>query len=208
MDTELLSCRRITVGLVYPPFALEHAQVNKIYAEVTEKYPYQQMQHLPDGGRMSNPTGDFFIQTARLQVNENIDYFHAAKDKGMDLLRIAQNRLNIPQFSNFGVKLTAVLPIKEGDAAGALESTIFKNVRKTLDKLGNDRKGTGMRVVVHREGIHEIKIEPLFSDLSQIYIDLDVQYHQPFTDIESIEPKITAAYDFLFEEIRSFIEDL
>jgi len=208
MNTELLTCRRLTVGIVFPAFPLEHAQVNRIYADVTERFPYQQMQHLPDGGRMSNATGDFFIQTTRMQVNENIDYFHATKDKTIDLFNIAQTRMNVPQFTNFGVKLTASLPAEGKDAAAAVERGIFKSVRSSLDKLSTDRKGIGMRVVIHKEGIHEIKIEPLFSDMTQIYIDLDVQYPQPFTEIKSIEPKLAAAYDFLFGEIRSFIEDI
>jgi len=157
---------------------------------------------------MSNATGDFFIQTTRMQVNENIDYFHATKDKTIDLFNIAQTRMNVPQFTNFGVKLTASLPAEGKDAAAAVERGIFKSVRSSLDKLSTDRKGIGMRVVIHKEGIHEIKIEPLFSDMTQIYIDLDVQYPQPFTEIKSIEPKLAAAYDFLFGEIRSFIEDI
>lgn len=208
MNTELLACRRLTVGIVFPAFTLEHAHVNRIYADVTERFPYQQMQHLPDGGRMSNQAGDFFIQTTRMQVNENIDYFHSTKDKTLELFNIAQTRMNVPQFTNFGVKLTAVLPVEGKDAAAAIERSVFKSVRESLDKLGTDRKGVGIRIIIHKEGIHEIKIEPLFSDMSQIYIDLDIQYPQPFSDINSIEPKLGAAYDFLFGEIRSFIEDI
>lgn len=208
MDTEQLSCRRLTVGMVFPPYVLEHAQVNKIYAEISERYPYQQLQHLPDGARMSNQGGDCFIQTTRLQVNESIDYFHSTKDKALDLFNIAQNRLNIPLFSNFGIKITAGVPVESRDAAAALESTAFASIKKNLEKLGGDRKGTGMRIVVHREGIHEIKIEPLFSDISQIYIELDVQYPQPFSDINSTGPKMTAAYDYLFGDIRDFLESL
>jgi len=208
MNTELLSCRRLTVGIVFPAYTLEHVQVNRIYADITERFPYQQMQHLPDGGRMSNPNGDFFIQTTRLQVNENIDYFHSTKDKAIDLFGIAQSRLKIPQFTNFGIKLTAALPVENKDAASTLEQSAFASIKSALDLLSPERKGTGLRVVIHKEGIHEVKIEPLFSDISQIYIDLDVQYPQPFTDINSIGPKMGAAYDYLFGEIRAFLEAL
>src|ERR1035437_6574744 len=105
MRTELLTCRRMTVGVVYAPFQLQQ-QVNHIYAEITERYPFQTMQHLPDGARMANPTGDFFIQTTRMQINDNVDYFQSSKERAIDLFRLAQNRLHIPQFMTFGIKLT------------------------------------------------------------------------------------------------------
>lgn len=208
MNTELLACKRLTVGVVYPAYALEHAQVNRIYAEITERYPYQQMQHLPDGGRMSNPGADFLIQTTRMQANESIDYFHSTKDKILDVMSITQAKLQIPQFSNFGIKLTSFMPVDSGNAAVALESTALQSIYSNLDKLGEGRKGTGLRIIIHKEGIYEIKIEPLFSDLSQLYIELDVQYPQPFEKLETMSSKMDTAYEYVYGELRSFLQSL
>lgn len=209
MKTELLTCRRLTAGVVYPPYQLQQQQVNRIYADITEKYPYQTLQHLPDGARMANPAGDFFIQTTRMQVNENVDYFQAAKEKVIDLFGMAQARLNVPQFMTFGVKLTAFLPMEEGsDASALIEDSVLKSVKDKLEILGPGRKGVGLRFVLHQDGVHELKIEPFFSDTSQLYAELDVQHPTPFADIGSVEPRMDAAYDYLFREVQGFLETL
>jgi hypothetical protein len=208
MKTELLACRRLTAGVVYPPYQLQQQQVNRIYADVTERYPFQTLQHLPDGARMANPTGDFFIQTTRMQVNDNVDYFQSSKERAIDLFRMAQERLNIPQFVTFGVKLTAFLPIEGANAAQIIENTALASIKDNTEILGPGRKGVGLRFVLHQDGVHELKIEPFFNDLSQLYIELDVQHPTPFNDLGVVEPKMDAAYDYLFREVQGFLETL
>lgn len=195
--------------MVYPPYQLQQQQVNRIYADITERYPYQTLQHLPDGARMANPAGDFFIQTTRLQVNENVDYFQASKEKALDLFQLAQAKLEIPQFLTFGVKLTAFLPMEQGaNSAVALENAALSSIKDTMDILGPGRRGVGLRFVLHQDGVHELKIEPFFSDPTQLYVELDVQHPNPFTDLNVIEPKMDAAYDYLFREVQGFLESL
>lgn len=209
MNVELLTCRRMTAGVLFPPFQLQPPQVNHIYAEITERYPFQTLQHLPDGARMANPNADFFIQTARMQVNDNVDYFQSSKEKAIDLFRLAQGRLNIPQFTTFGIKLTAFLPLENGpNSAKLIEESALASVRDNIDLLGPGRQGVGLRFVLHQNGVHELKIEPFFSDLTQLYVELDVQHPTPFTDILSVEPKMDAAYDYLFREVKGFLETL
>jgi hypothetical protein len=209
MKAELLTCRRLTAGVVFAPFALQQQQVNRIYADVTERFPYQTLQHLPDGARMANPAGDFFIQTTRFQVNENVDHFQSTKEKTVALFEIAQAKLEVPQFMTFGIKLTAFLPMGEGEnAAEALEKAAFGSIKDNMELLGPGRKGVGLRFVLHQDGVHELKIEPFFSDLSQLYVELDVQHPNPFKDLAAVEPKMDAAYDYLFREVQGFLETL
>jgi hypothetical protein len=199
----------LTVGLVYQPYQLQPPHVNRIYADITERYPYQTLQHLPDGARMANPTGDFFIQTTRMQVNEAVDYFQSSKEKAVDLFQLAQSKLSIPQFATMGVKLTGFLPMDGGpNAAAFLENSVFGAVKDNLELLGPGRQGAGLRVVLHQDGIHELKIEPFFGDLSQLYVELDVQHPQPFNDLSTVEPRMDAAYDYLFREVKGFLETL
>ena len=209
MNSELLTCRRLTAGLVFPPYQLQHPQLNRIYADITERYPFASLQHLPDGVRMANPNGDFFIQAARMQVNDNVDYFQSSKEKAIDLFNMAQARLKVPQFVTFGVKLTAFLPLDGGpNATELLENTALRSIRDNLELLGPGRQGTGLRIVLHQDGVHELKIEPFFSDIKQLYVELDVQHATPFNDISFIEPKMDAAYDYLFREVKGFLETL
>ena len=133
MNTELLVCKKLTAGVVFSPYQLHPNQVNKIYAEITERYPFQSLQHLPDGARMSNPNCDFFIQTNRLQVNDSVEFFHSSKERAIELMIMAQSRLNIPVFNTFGVKINAFLPMTDGrDAASVLEDTVFKSAKNSL----------------------------------------------------------------------------
>lgn len=209
MKSETLTCRKLTAGVVFPPYQLQPPQVNRIYADITERYPYQTLQHLPDGARMANPTSDFFIQTTRMQVNESVDYFQSSKEKTLDLLNLAQSKLNIPQFATFGIKLTAFMPIDGPlNAAQVLESTALSSVQDNLELLGPGRQGVGLRFILHQDGIHELKIEPFFADLRQMYVELDVQHPNPFSDLSVIESKMDAAYDYLFREVAGFLETL
>ena len=199
----------MTVGVVYPPYKLQHQQVNRIYADITERYPFQTLQHLPDGARMANPTSDFFIQATRMQMNDNVDYFQSSKEKAIDIFRLAQDKLNVPQFMTFGIKLTAFLPVEDGiDAAHLMENSAFSTIKDNLELLGPGRKGVGMRVVLHQDGVHELKIEPFFNDPKQLYVELDVQHPAPFKDLSVMEPRMDATYDYLFREVTGFLETL
>ena len=66
----------------------------------------------------------------------------------------------------------------------------------------------GLRFVLHQDGVHELKIEPFFGDLTQLYVELDVQHPNPFTDLSIVESKMDAAYDYLFREVTGFLETL
>lgn len=209
MKSELLTCRKLTAGLVFQPYQLQHPQVNRIYADITERYPYQTLQHLPDGARMANPNGDFFIQTTRIQINEAVDHFQSTKEKTLDMFNIAQDKLQIPQFVTFGVKLVAFLPIDgPSTSAQALEGTALASINDNLELLGPGRQGTGLRFVLHQDGVIELKIEPFFGDLQQLYVELDVQHPNPFSDLSIIESKMDAAYDYLFREVSGFLDTL
>ncbi len=159
---------------------------------------------------MANPNGDFFIQTTRMQINDNVDYFQSSKERAVDLLRMAQSRLGIPQFLTFGIKLTAFLPVEDGDAdaASLLEDSALSAIKDNLDLLGPGRKGVGLRFVLHQDGVHELKIEPFFNDLNQLYVELDIQHPAPFSDLAMIESRMDAAYDYLFREVAGFLETL
>ena len=206
MNPELIGCRRLTAGLIFPPIALKNVNLNRLYAEITERFPYQNLQHLPDGIRMANQDGDCFVQQTRMQVNESVVHFQASKEKALEIFRIAREWLGIQQFLSFGVKLTAFLPFDSpGEAAAFVESRMLSVSAQQWDELGPGRKGTGLRIVLHQDGIHELKIEPFFNDTSQLYIELDIQHPAQFNDLSGIEAKMDAAYNFIFGPVKRFL---
>ena len=206
MNPELISCRRLTAGLIFPPIALQNVNLNRLYAEITERFPYQNLQHLPDGIRMANADSDCFVQQARIQVNENVMHFEASKEKSLEIFSIARGWLDIKQFMTFGVKLTCFLPLDGPDeAARFIDDRMLSVTGSQWDLLGPGRKGAGLRIVLHQNGVHELKIEPFFNDTSQLFIELDVQHPEPFDDLTGIEGKMDAAYDYVFGPLSRFL---
>lgn len=206
MNPELLTCRRMTAGVVFPPIGLQPVVVNRIYAAISERYPYQSLTHLPDGARMANPENDCFIQQTRIQVNEEVMHFPAVKEKTLDLFRTIQDQLAIPQFMTFGIKLVAFANLgNPGAAVEFVEQGILANLGGKFAILGEGRQGTGLRTVLHRDGVYELKVEPFFNDTSQLYVELDVQHPTPFSDLEGLEVKFDAAYNYLFGEVKTFL---
>jgi len=215
LNTQLLNCRRLTTGMLFPTRQFQPGELNRLYATVTEHYPFQSLQHLPDGVRMANNDNDCIIQggaapqPGRVQVNENnIFHFEPAKQRALELFEIVCRELNIHQFLTFGVKLTAFLPTDGPNSAEILENSAFAGFRGALDALGPGRQGTGLRVVLNNNGAYDLRIEPFFTDLSQLYVELDVQHHEPFSGILSVEEKMNGAYRFLTEEVRDVLEQL
>lgn len=206
MNLELMTCQRFTAGILYPPLQIQMVDLNRLYAVITERYQYQSLTHLPDGVRMANPTGDCFIQTTRIQVNESVIHFQSSKEKCLDIFKIVSERLNIQKFLTFGVKLTAFLPLSKLEAASQFVEAHLLAVRPDQwALLGPGRKGAGLRIVLHQDGVHDLRIEPFFNDTSQLYIELDVQHPEPFDSLEGVEEKIDSAYNYLFGNLKDFL---
>lgn len=209
MNPELIVCRRLTAGLIFPPIGLQNVNLNRLYADITERFPYQNLQHLPDGIRMANADSDCFVQQTRIQVNENVIHFQSSKEKALEIFGIARQFLGIQQFLTFGVKLTAFLPFDSPeDSISFIDQQVLRIAETQWDLLGPGRKGTGLRIVLHQDGIHELKIEPFFNDPSQLFLELDVQHPEPFTDLNGIEGRMDAAYSFVFGQLKRFLASM
>lgn len=209
MNPELLTCRRLTAGLLYPPIQPQPSEMSRLYADLTETYPYQTLQHLPDGIRMANPDGDCLVQLNRTQVNDNVMYFQASKEKCMNIFSNISTRFSIQQYLSFGVKLLAFLPMSSSDSASEfLKSKAFALGNEKWDVLGPGRKGAGMRIVLQQDGIIDLRIEPFFNDLSELYVELDIQHPEPFNDLGQVSRWMDETYDYTFQNVKSFLASM
>ncbi|MCC6483917.1 MAG: hypothetical protein IT209_03635 [Armatimonadetes bacterium] len=223
MNTELLNARRMTAGLLFPGRPFEASEMNRLYAAVTEQFPYQNLQHLPNGVRMYNPENDCIItmgsapgqnnpgEAGRLQINDaNIFHFELTKEKTLQVFEMVSENLNIQQFLTFGVKLTSFMPVEDAGAAALLENSVFSAFKTQLNQLSGERKGCGMRLVTHsNNGAYDLRIEPFFSDLSQLYVELDVQFGaNPISGVDPVETMMDSAYQFLNEDVRHLISQM
>jgi len=142
-------------------------------------------------------------------MNDNVTYFQANRNKFLDIFGMVRDRLSLQQFVTFGVKLTASLPMTGPDAAVKfLDSSLLGVDNSNWDLLGSGRKGAGMRVLLVQDGLINLHIEPLFNDTSELYIDLDIQYSEPFIGLDSVGPKMDAAYEYLFGSVLGFLKSL
>jgi hypothetical protein len=208
MNLELMTAQRLTAGLVFPPRPLQKAQLTSLYAKISGRYEYGQFHILPDGARLGHgQDSECFIQAGRIQVNETIStHFEMSKQKAVDLFQTIVSDLGINQFVAFGVKLIASCPAGEDrDASRQIEAGFLRIGESELGRLGPGRRGTGIRVNLHREGIYDIRIEPLLRDMRLLHVELDVQFPEPFTDLSRIERQMETAYSYLFGELKDFM---
>ncbi len=223
MNPELLNPRRMTAGLLFPGRPFQAAEMNRLYATVTEQFPYQALQHLPNGVRMYNAENDCIItmgsapgqnnpgEPGRLQINDgDILHFELTKEKALQIFEMVSENLSIQQFLTFGVKFTSFLPTEETNAAALMENSVFSGFKSELNQLSGERKGCGMRVVTHsNNGAYDLRIEPYFVDLTQLYIELDVQFGaNPIASIDPVEGMMDSAYQFLNEDVRHLISQM
>jgi len=211
INADQMQGRRLTVGILYPPVELARPKLTKLYATISERYPdYESFSSLPDGAILMSGPANCIIQSARLQLNEDLGVFQLIQEKFVDVMRIVADRLDLNQFLQFGVKIEATAPMKTNKQAGQfLEEALLRLSTEQLDRLGTKRAGAGLRAFVDREGaVYILRVEPWFQDLSHVFLEVDAQYPGSFTKLESIGEKIQRVYDYMFTDVKNFIGDL
>lgn len=208
MNLELMTARRLTAGLIFPPRQLQKAQLTSLYSQITSRYEFAQFQLLPDGARLGHgQDSECFIQAGRIQVNETIQtHFEMSKQKALDLFQTISAELGIDQFVAFGVKLIASCPAGDDtNASRQIESGFLRVGEAEFDKLGPGRRGTGIRVNLHKDGIYDIRVEPLLRDMRLLHVELDIQFPEPPITLDMVEGRMDTAYNYLFGELRDFM---
>ncbi len=54
--------------------------------------------------------------------------------------------------------------------------------------------------------MYDLHIEPHLLDLSKLWIEIDIQYPSLFSGLKQVGPQVQAAYDYLFNDVRRFLE--
>lgn len=183
-----------------------------VYSKVTQKYDYPSFNQLPNGAVMLKPATQSHVQLQELlvQVNEAIEiHFDPTKQKVLDIFEIVTKHFQLDTFHSFGVKLMARWPVVSGDnkASKFLEDKYFRISETSFAILGSGRDASGMRFHFNRgDSIYDLRIEPQLQDLSKLWIELDIQYSGAFKGLKEVGPRMQTAYDYLFNEVRNFLE--
>jgi hypothetical protein len=208
MNLDLMACHRFTSGLVFPPMNFQRSDLTRLYAEISERYEYNNFMFIPDGARLAQGDDELYIQQSRIQINEGIPvHFNMTKEKALDLFRSITDRLGVRQYLAFGIKQIAFQPMDNAASAAAfIENNLIQIDPQRFERLGPGRQGTGLRFNFQRdESAWDLKIEPFYKNPTHLYIDLDVQFARPFNDLSGLEGVMDGVYGYLFREVREFL---
>jgi len=215
MDTRLLREIRLVVGLVpapmrMPPEPFSKTQLTQLYSKINDRYDYGTFNFLPDGARIAHAEeNQILVQTGLIQFNEVIPVdFVPIKQKIVDLVNMITEHLRLSQFLTLGIKLICQLPGIETIKANELIETKFIAIDEDGFKLlGDGRLGTGLRFHFNTaESYWDLRIEPLFQDMTKLYIEIDKHYKQPFRGVDGVENKIQSVRDYIFTEVRNLLQ--
>lgn len=215
LNTRLMREIRLVLGVMptparMPPEPFGKTQLTQLYSKINERYDYGNFNFLADGARLAHRDNQILIQTSLIQFNEDIPIdFVPVKEKVMDLLNMITEHLRLKQFLTLGIKLICHLSVEGASAKSSelLEARFVKLSKEQLQLLGTDRLGTGLRFHFNtNESYWDLRIEPLFQDLTKLYIEMDKHYKQPFAGTDGIESRLQSVRDYIFVEVKNLLE--
>jgi hypothetical protein len=206
-EPNAIQLTRMTAGILYPPTPIDRQGLANFYAQASTVFEFSTFNLLPDGGRMAVAEDDLVIQPARAQVNMNLGApFEAVTQRAMAQFDAVRQFLNIKQYQAFGVKILGSFPLGE-PSASFLEHRLIRS-DAPLDRLGLGRVGTGFRFNFQRDGVWDVRVEPFFKDVSQIYVEVDAQKTDPFTDLKDAAAWMENVERYCRREVVDFLQNL
>jgi hypothetical protein len=203
-----LQLRRLTAGLLYPPMPLDRGALANFYAQASTVFDFTGFNLLPDGGRMAVGEDDLIIQNTRTQVNMGMAApWEQVKTRAMAQFDAVRQFLRPPQFQAVGVKIIGFYNLGEPSGDYLMHRLIRPDA--DIDRLGQGLVGVGLRFNFRRgAGVWDVRIEPFFQDVSHIYIEVDAQRLEPFSDLKVADAWMDEVERFVNRETMDFIQNL
>lgn len=210
-EPNALQLARMTTGVLFQPMALDRSALANFYAQASTAFEFTMFNLLPDGGRMAASAApdadDLIIQPNRMQVNMNLNApFDVLVDRVSAQFDAVRQFFRPQQFLAIGTKIIGSFELGER-CADFLENRLLRP-DAPLDLLGLGRIGTGFRFHFQRDGVWDVRVEPLFSDVSRIYTEVDAQSMEPFQDLRFAREWMEGAERYCQRELLDFIRSL
>jgi hypothetical protein len=219
MNIPVLNPSNIVVASVFPPTQIAKNDLTQLYATIVKRYEsYGTFAFLPPGGaKISQPgVSDILIQPERVQVSENIDNalsFQHIKEKTVEIVQLATAKIKPPIFLILGVKLMAIHDMTgtDGNSVQFMNTKMLNSFKaENLEPLGKDLQGIGLRFRIDMAQPMrmqcDLKIEPFFRDNTKLFIELDVQSHEPTPNLSFLEDRLEFVERYLRREVKEFLE--
>jgi len=213
MNPELLRTIHVSMEIVYPPINnLDKSILTSLYADISRRYEYDSFNLLPNGAQMTNNTGSLLrVSGDRISFQEdNLQAdIQIYKEKFFDILEMMKKLVPMPAYLFQIVILRALWPQSPGEnSRDYLMNRFFQFSPDDLGRLGRPVAGSGLRVnMPSSDEVFDLKIEPWFRDVSQMFVELRGEYPVPVNDLQVLQDRIDKVYTFLFQNVSSFVSN-
>ena len=209
----------IVIGAVFPPTALDKNTLTRVYSNIVRRYSsYGSFSFLSPGGAKISQDGvsDVIIQQDKLQFVEHIEAlaFQHVKEKSIEIFRIVLDQVKPQIFMVLGVKLISLIEFsEENGAVKFINANMLTSLKQEhLNILDLQLLGTGLRFHWLKEdpskSQYDLKIEPFFRNRKNLYVELDVQFTEPVTNIfDILEKRIALAADYMKNTVKDFLNE-
>lgn len=211
MNPELLRSIYFGMEIVYPPLtSLDKQMLTELYGQVNQRYNYVSFTLLGNGAQFNENGGSFCrIMNDRIHLSEeNLQAdIQIYKEKAVDIIKTFQAKTKVPIFLMQSITLRALWPCgTDQNASEMIQERFLKIGPEDIEKLERPFAGVGLRLnSPTQENVFDIKIEPWFRDLKQIFIELRGEFPQPIQTLDIAEKRIDQVYQYLFHQISRFI---
>jgi hypothetical protein len=203
-----------TTGLPGTPDPVTKEKVTRIFADLSPRGGYTQLQMAADGSSAifagGSPDDAITIQPPIIQVRSSIRLTpKASAEWAEDALKTIAHGLSARQFAQLGVKLIYQASLDTRDGNAFVLGRLFGKSENDFDALrGGGTLFAGAKLIVRHEDVaYTVLIEPLLADPQYLYLDLDAQYPGP-ADLDNTEKRVDATERFLTETVKPYLDSL
>jgi hypothetical protein len=189
--------------------------INRIWSDVVKEYPYQSLQFDPSGRGGAfigegGPEDAVIIQPPLVQIRSLVDSdprgVRGVADKVAAIFKMALHHLGGPPPLNLGVKVVYHVPAPGHTAVDFLHTELVKGDEDLRALAGAMSYEASLKVVLSgADKAYVLLIEPLRSDLSHLFVDIDAQF-PGVVDVDKIGERIASVNEFVVKQVGNFLE--
>lgn len=205
--------KALVVGLfaATQPGPPDRDRVNRVWAELSGRQEYRQLNFTGDGAQLLGTTADdaLLIQPPLIQVRSTARMgLQNAADEAEVALKTVARHLGLAQFFNLGIKHVYHGPAPDRDARTFV---LRRLLAKEDDELGalerGDRFWAGLKygAAAPDGSTYILVIEPLLSDNEFLFLDLDAQFPGP-ADLDRVRDRAREAAEYADGAVRQYLE--
>lgn len=185
--------------------------INRIWSDVVKDYPYQSLQFEPAGAGAAfvgtGPDEAVVIQPPLVQVRDPISLsVRQSAEKAAFVFGSVVHHIGGAPPSNLGVKLIYHAPAPNRGSVEFLLSEMVGGHDDVQHLAGTMEYQASVKYVLKSAEVsYTLWLEPLYSNLEFIFIDLDAQF-PGVADVTQVAERVTAVATFMSTRVKTFLD--